>query len=62
MADYNKDWPVHDMLKTYLKNSSQPARNAKGRETADQINKVNFLPREILRSYKIEVGRGRSTG
>ncbi|KAF8875210.1 hypothetical protein CPB84DRAFT_1631322, partial [Gymnopilus junonius] len=29
IEDYDNDWPVHDMLKTYLKNSSQTARNAR---------------------------------
>ncbi|PPQ82084.1 hypothetical protein CVT25_014355 [Psilocybe cyanescens] len=44
LKDYEKDWPVHDMLKTYLKNSSQTARNTKGRETTEEIEKVrNYI-------------------
>jgi hypothetical protein len=41
-VDYHKDWPIHDMLKTYLKNKSQTARNVKGRETAEAIGQVSF--------------------
>ncbi|KDR79750.1 hypothetical protein GALMADRAFT_136361 [Galerina marginata CBS 339.88] len=40
MKDYEDDWPVRDMLKTYLKNSSQTARNAKGKEVAKEIGKI----------------------
>jgi len=48
MADYSNDWPIHDMLKVHLKNSSQIARSKRGRETAEAIGQGSLLPWAIV--------------
>jgi hypothetical protein len=57
IADYSKDWPVHDMLKVYLKNTSQTARNIKARETAEAIDQVSFYLGDIKKSLTARIVR-----
>ena len=48
IADYNEHWPIRDMLKLHLKGRAQTARSVKGKEAAETLAHVSFLPWAVL--------------
>jgi len=45
LCDYQKDWPIHNILKLHLKYTSEAARRAKSASTAKKLTKVSKIHR-----------------